>query len=175
MLAAFRTDDPRWRSVGRWRSARSPKAACRVRRGGVRLAWVGRLWGGCPEGGDPPGAGRSEGKRIVEAGAEEVQLGDGVGRRVRVRIGVLAGEPLLHGRSVARLHLHEQFIPTIVEGIGVRLCGRRPTLHDLRGGHLLLEILNRRGSFTSVEDLQRKLSAFIDVSNATVAKPFRWT
>ncbi len=33
----------------------------------------------------------------------------------------------------------------------------------------------RRGSFTSVEDLQKKLSAFIDVFNATLAKPFRWT
>jgi transposase len=33
----------------------------------------------------------------------------------------------------------------------------------------------RRGSFTSVEDLQKKLSAFIAVFNATMAKPFRWT
>ncbi|WP_373510476.1 transposase, partial [Thiocapsa sp.] len=32
----------------------------------------------------------------------------------------------------------------------------------------------RRGSFTSVEDLQKKTSAFIDVFNATMAKPFRW-
>ncbi|SDX54560.1 transposase [Thiocapsa roseopersicina] len=32
----------------------------------------------------------------------------------------------------------------------------------------------RRGSFTSVEDLQKKMSAFIDVFNATMAKPFRW-
>jgi transposase len=33
----------------------------------------------------------------------------------------------------------------------------------------------RRGSFTSVEDLRKKMSAFIDVFNSTMAKPFRWT
>jgi hypothetical protein len=33
----------------------------------------------------------------------------------------------------------------------------------------------RRGNFTSPEDLEKKLSAFIDVFNATMAKPFRWT
>jgi transposase len=33
----------------------------------------------------------------------------------------------------------------------------------------------RRGNFTSVEDLQRKLSTFIDHFNNTLAKPFRWT
>jgi transposase len=33
----------------------------------------------------------------------------------------------------------------------------------------------RRGSFTSVEDLQNKVSAFIDFFNTTLAKPFRWT
>jgi hypothetical protein len=33
----------------------------------------------------------------------------------------------------------------------------------------------RRGSFTSVEDLEKKMSAFIDVFNATMAKPFCWT
>jgi hypothetical protein len=33
----------------------------------------------------------------------------------------------------------------------------------------------RRGSFTSVEDLQNKMSAFIHFFNTTMAKPFRWT
>ncbi|WP_173865218.1 transposase, partial [Thiohalocapsa sp. ML1] len=33
----------------------------------------------------------------------------------------------------------------------------------------------RRGNFTSVEDLQRRLSTFIDHFNNTLAKPFRWT
>jgi transposase len=33
----------------------------------------------------------------------------------------------------------------------------------------------RRGSFTSVDDLQKKMSAFIDFFNTTMAKPFRWT
>jgi hypothetical protein len=33
----------------------------------------------------------------------------------------------------------------------------------------------RRGNFRSVEDLQEKLSNFIDFFNDTMAKPFRWT
>ena len=33
----------------------------------------------------------------------------------------------------------------------------------------------RRGNFISVDDLQRKLSTFIDHFNNTLAKPFRWT
>ena len=33
----------------------------------------------------------------------------------------------------------------------------------------------RRGNFTSVEDLNAKISSFIDFFNTTMAKPFRWT
>jgi hypothetical protein len=33
----------------------------------------------------------------------------------------------------------------------------------------------RRGSFASTVDPREKVSAFIDHSNATVAKPFKWT
>jgi transposase len=33
----------------------------------------------------------------------------------------------------------------------------------------------RRGNFLSVEDLQEKLTNFIDFFNDTMAKPFRWT
>jgi transposase len=33
----------------------------------------------------------------------------------------------------------------------------------------------RRGNFTSLEDLHRKLTHFIDFFNKTMAKPFRWT
>jgi hypothetical protein len=33
----------------------------------------------------------------------------------------------------------------------------------------------KRGSFTSVDDLQRKILAFIDYYNRTMAKPFKWT
>ena len=33
----------------------------------------------------------------------------------------------------------------------------------------------KRASFTSLEDLQQKLLAFIDYFNAVLAKPFRWT
>lgn len=33
----------------------------------------------------------------------------------------------------------------------------------------------KRGSFTSVEDLQKRVLAFIDYFNATLAKPFKWT
>ena len=38
-------------------------------------------------------------------------------------------------------------------------------------GHKLL----KRGSFTSVEDLQAKVFACIDYYNRTMAKPFKWT
>jgi hypothetical protein len=33
----------------------------------------------------------------------------------------------------------------------------------------------RRGNFTSVDDLQEKISQFIAFFNKTMAKPFRWT
>nr|WP_246156210.1 transposase [Thiohalocapsa marina] len=33
----------------------------------------------------------------------------------------------------------------------------------------------RRGNFSSVDDLRAKITAFIDVFNETLAKPFRWT
>ncbi|MGB5733725.1 MAG: transposase [Thiohalocapsa sp.] len=33
----------------------------------------------------------------------------------------------------------------------------------------------RRGNFTSVEDLDKRISDFIDCFNRTLAKPFRWT
>ncbi len=33
----------------------------------------------------------------------------------------------------------------------------------------------KRGSFTSVEDLKRKILRFIDYYNRTMAKPFKWT
>jgi glycerol uptake facilitator-like aquaporin len=32
-----------------------------------------------------------------------------------------------------------------------------------------------RGSFTSIEDLEAKISAFIEYFNTTMAKPFKWT
>jgi hypothetical protein len=35
--------------------------------------------------------------------------------------------------------------------------------------------LLKRGSFTSMEDLQTKVFAFIDDYNRTMAKPFKWT
>ena len=33
----------------------------------------------------------------------------------------------------------------------------------------------RRGNFTSLDDLQKKITDFIDFFNKTMAKPFRWT
>jgi hypothetical protein len=33
----------------------------------------------------------------------------------------------------------------------------------------------RRGNFTSLDDLEAKISRFIDFFNTTLAKPFRWT
>jgi len=35
--------------------------------------------------------------------------------------------------------------------------------------------LLKRGSFTSVEDLQTRVFAFLDYSNRTMARPFAWT
>ena len=40
---------------------------------------------------------------------------------------------------------------------------------------ILVRKLLRRGSFTSVQDLETKVLAFIDYYNRTMAKPFRWT
>ena len=33
----------------------------------------------------------------------------------------------------------------------------------------------RRGNFTSLDDLRKKITDFIDFFNKTMAKPFRWT
>lgn len=40
---------------------------------------------------------------------------------------------------------------------------------------ILVRKLLRRGSFTSVQDLEAKVLAFIDYYNETMAKPFKWT
>ncbi len=40
---------------------------------------------------------------------------------------------------------------------------------------ILVRKLLKRGSFTSVQDLQAKVFAFIDYYNRTMAKPFKWT
>jgi len=40
---------------------------------------------------------------------------------------------------------------------------------------ILVRKLLKRGSFTSVDDLQAKVFAFIDYYNQTMAKPFKWT
>lgn len=40
---------------------------------------------------------------------------------------------------------------------------------------ILVRKLLRRGSFTSVQDLETKVLAFIDYYNRTMAKPFTWT
>ncbi len=41
-------------------------------------------------------------------------------------------------------------------------------------GVLMNKVL-KRGSFTSVHDLQTKVLAFIEYYNQTMAKPFKWT
>ena len=40
---------------------------------------------------------------------------------------------------------------------------------------ILVRKLLKRASFTSVQDLQAKVLAFIDYYNRTMAKPFKWT
>ena len=40
---------------------------------------------------------------------------------------------------------------------------------------ILVRKLLKRGSFTSVEELEARVLAFIDYYNQTMAKPFKWT
>ena len=40
---------------------------------------------------------------------------------------------------------------------------------------ILMRKVIRRGNFTSIEDVQAKVVAFIDYFNKTMAKPFAWT
>jgi hypothetical protein len=40
---------------------------------------------------------------------------------------------------------------------------------------ILVRKVIRRGSFTSVADLEARVLAFIDYYNRTMAKPFKWT
>lgn len=40
---------------------------------------------------------------------------------------------------------------------------------------ILVRKVIKRGNFTSTKDLQRKVSAFIEYYNRTMAKPFKWT
>lgn len=40
---------------------------------------------------------------------------------------------------------------------------------------ILVRKLLKRGAFTSVDDLEHKVMAFIDYYNQTMAKPFKWT
>jgi putative transposase len=40
---------------------------------------------------------------------------------------------------------------------------------------ILVRKVIQRGNFTSVDDLKRKVLAFIEYYNRTMAKPFKWT
>ena len=40
---------------------------------------------------------------------------------------------------------------------------------------ILVRKVIKRGNFSSVKDLQRKVFAFIEYYNRTMAKPFKWT
>jgi hypothetical protein len=40
---------------------------------------------------------------------------------------------------------------------------------------ILVRKVIRRGNFTSIMELKRKVLAFIDYYNRTMAKPFKWT
>jgi hypothetical protein len=46
---------------------------------------------------------------------------------------------------------------------------------ELTGVQALERKLLRRGSFTSVADLESKVLTFIDYYNRTMARPFKWT
>ena len=45
---------------------------------------------------------------------------------------------------------------------------------EISFSNLVRKVL-KRGNFTSVDDLKRKVLAFIDFYNRTMAKPFKWT
>ena len=40
---------------------------------------------------------------------------------------------------------------------------------------IVVRKLLKRGTFTSVDELEHKVMAFIDYYNRTMAKPFKWT
>jgi hypothetical protein len=40
---------------------------------------------------------------------------------------------------------------------------------------ILVRKVLKRGNFTSLDDLKRKVLAFIEYYNRTMAKPFKWT
>jgi ribosomal protein S15P/S13E len=40
---------------------------------------------------------------------------------------------------------------------------------------ILVRKVIKRGNFTSLQDLKRKILAFIEYYNRTMAKPFKWT
>ena len=40
---------------------------------------------------------------------------------------------------------------------------------------ILVRKVIKRGNFTSIQELKRKVLAFIDYYNRTMAKPFKWT
>ena len=40
---------------------------------------------------------------------------------------------------------------------------------------ILVRKVLKRGNFTSIDDLKRKVLAFIEYYNRTMAKPFKWT
>jgi len=41
--------------------------------------------------------------------------------------------------------------------------------------HILVRKLHKRARFTSMEDLQARVLAFVDYFHAMMAKPFPWT
>lgn len=41
--------------------------------------------------------------------------------------------------------------------------------------HILVRKVLKRGNFTSSDELKRKVLAFVEYYNRTMAKPFKWT
>jgi len=57
-----------------------------------------------------------------------------------------------------------------------RNCGEKTALLLLPiKSSILVRKVIQRGNFTSVKDLKRKVMAFIEYYNRTMAKPFKWT
>ena len=65
-----------------------------------------------------------------------------------------------------------KLIRAVLRGLGGSNASR---LLDEIWLSILVRKLLKRASFTSVEELQAKVLAFIDYYNQTMAKPFKWT
>ena len=74
------------------------------------------------------------------------------------------------------MQLHRLCFPPAIRRRNLR---RESCFHNLNGYawwcSIVVRKLLKRASFTSVEDLQARVLAFVEYFNTTMAKPFQWT